>query len=163
MPVPPPAAPRLHHIAVQTADLANCVAWYREYFGCRPTWSTDVFSPLTRSRLPGIVAMAELEADGMRFHLFEYDDPEGDRAGGASAPPPVGPRFQHVCLVASSSAELRARRRRWWDVFDSGRFDFARSEGPTEVVVDEGGVESFYFYDVNGLEFEFTHVPGGAR
>lgn len=156
--MPPPAAPRLHHIAVQTADLANCVAWYREYFGCRPTWSTDVFSPLTRSRLPGIVAMAELEADGVRFHVFEYDDGVDGAAG--AAPPPAGPRFQHVCLVASSSAELRARHRRWWDVFESGRFAFARSEGPTEVVVDEGGVESFYFYDVNGLEFEFTHVPG---
>ncbi|MEU5159469.1 VOC family protein [Streptomyces sp. NPDC020875] len=151
----PPAPPRLHHIAVQTADLANSVDWYREYFGCRPTWSTDVFSPLTRERLPGIVVMAEVEAAGMRFHLFEYAGTDGRRQ------PPDRARFQHVCLATESSAELRERRAHWLAVRDSGRFVFAHDEEPTEIVVDDDGVESFYFLDVNGLEFEFTHVPEG--
>ncbi|MER6915329.1 VOC family protein [Streptomyces sp. NPDC000594] len=152
-----PAPPRLHHIAVQTADLAQSVAWYEEYFGCRPTWSTDVFSPLTRDRLPGIVAMAEVKAEGVRFHLFEYEGTAG------AQPLPEHPRFQHICLLATSSEELAERRRHWLALQATGRFAFAREEGPTDIVVDEDGVESFYFFDVNGLEFEFTHVPGGER
>ena len=43
----------------------------------------------------------------------------------------------------------------------SGRYTFALDEQPTDIVVDEDGVRSFYTYDVNGLEFEFTFLPSG--
>jgi hypothetical protein len=32
----------------------------------------------------------------------------------------------------------------------------------TDIVVDADGGASFYALDVNGLEFEFTCLPGGA-
>jgi len=148
--------PRLHHIAVQTSDLTNCSAWYRDFLGCAPTWSTDRFSELTTRRLPGVGRITEMYANGLRFHLFE-------RAGGAH-PGPADNRvqFQHVCLEVGSAAELRAWRARWLELAASGRYAFARPDPATEIVVDDDGVESFYCLDVNGLEFEFTYAPGGA-
>ena len=32
-----------------------------------------------------------------------------------------------------------------------------------KIVIDGDGVSSFYAYDVNGLEFEFTHIPVEAE
>jgi catechol 2,3-dioxygenase-like lactoylglutathione lyase family enzyme len=153
--MPRPAA--LHHIAVQTFDLANSVAWYGDFFGCTRTWSTDKFSELSRARLPGLVRITEMVGDGMRFHLFE-------RAG-CAARKPFGNevQFQHVCLTVDSADELPEWRLRWLELYDSGRYRHALPDLPTEVVVDDEGMHSFYCFDVNGLEFEFSSMPGGAR
>ncbi|MFI6576653.1 VOC family protein [Nocardiopsis sp. NPDC050513] len=156
MPTQPPA-PHLHHIALQTFDLDNCISWYQDFLGCRPTWSTDRFSDLTRDRLPGITRMAEVTVSGTRFHLFERGGPEAPDARRSA------PQFQHVCMAVPSSEELRAWRTRWFEVRDSGRHTFLGSEEPTGIVVDDDLVESFYCLDVNGLEFEFSHVPEGPR
>lgn len=56
--------------------------------------------------------------------------------------------------------ELVELRERWIELYRSGRYSFALTEQPTEIVVDADGLHSFYTYDVNGLEFEFTYVPG---
>lgn len=153
------ATPYIHHIGVQTADLDNCVSWYQEFFGCRVRWSTDRFSPLTRSRLPGISRLTEVAIPGTRFHLFERQD--GDER---AHEPPGGPaQFQHVCLATGSAPELGTWRRRWIDLFESGRYTFRRQEYPTELVTDEQGNASFYCFDVNGLEFELTHLSAGER
>ena len=148
--------PRLHHIGVQTSDLANSLAWYRDFLGCRPTWSTEDFSELTRSRLPGVLRLAEVAVGDLRFHLFERDSRvarqhDTDRV-----------QFQHVCVSTESVARLRAWRDRWLELSGSGRYVFLRDSPPTDIVVDEEGTHSFYCIDVNGLEFEFTYVPEAA-
>ncbi len=91
----------------------------------------------------------------VRFHLFDRD--------GCGKPPPAEARqFQHLCMAVDSPDGLREMRRRWIELRDSGRYRFAVPDGPTDVVTDADGVQSFYAYDVNGLEFEFTYVPGGG-
>jgi catechol 2,3-dioxygenase-like lactoylglutathione lyase family enzyme len=149
--------PRFHHVAIQTSDLDNSVSWYEEFLGCRQAWSLTEFSELTHSRLPGIRRLAELVVGSERLHLME-------RAGR----PAIGPRdsvvqFQHLCLSVGAPEDLVALRQRWLELFDSGRYEFALADRPTEVVVDSDGVRSFYAYDPNGLELEFTYVPSGDR
>lgn len=146
----------LHHLAVETADLDNCVAWYTDFFGGTAAWSLDAFSDLTRDRLPGISRLTEVVAAGTRFHLFT-------RTVSYARPHPDTFQFQHVCMTVATVEELRGWRDRWQRLFDSGRYVFVRPEPPTEIVVDSDGVSSFYAYDVNGLEYEFTHIPAEAE
>jgi catechol 2,3-dioxygenase-like lactoylglutathione lyase family enzyme len=145
-------APGLHHIGVQTFDLANALSWYRDFFGCELTWSTDRFSALTRSRLPGVTRLTEVRVGDLRFHLFE-------RAGVERAQVADQVQFQHLCVEVDTPEQLPTLRHRWIALHDSGRYRFLRADPPTEIVVDADGVRSFYCLDVNGLEFEFTHVP----
>jgi len=147
---------RFHHVGVQTTDLANAVAWYRAFFGAEQAWALTTFSELTRSRLPGIRELVELGVGPVRLHLFE-------RPGGAAPAPTVSVTgFQHVCLGVESPDQLVTMRDRWLDLYRSGDYRFALAEEATPVVVDDDGVRSFYAYDVNGLEFEFTYVPGAV-
>ncbi len=149
------ADPTIHHLAVQTADFEQSVAWYREFFGCETSWTLAEFSDLTIGRLPGITRLAELTVGRLRFHVFS-------RGAGFDQPPPKDTQqFQHVCLDAGSADLLAAWRDRWQGVYDSGRYAFAIDEPATEIVVDAEGVQSFYCRDVNGLEFEFTYDPAG--
>lgn len=153
---PPLRAPRLHHIAIQTRNLENCRVWYQDFFGCHVSWSLSAFNELTLSRLPGITQLIEVVVGDLRFHLFERDrNCVHDSTMGAA-------QFQHVCISVDSHFELDNWRHRWLDLFASGRYEFALPDPPTDVVVDASGVESFYAFDVNGLEFEFTYVPRGA-
>lgn len=148
------SAPTFHHIGIQTDDLKNAAAWYEAFLGCRCSWSLTAFSELTRSRLPGIRELREVVVGDVRIHLFE-------RAGRpASSPGESLIQFQHLCLSARSAQELVELRRRWIELYESGKYSFALSDQPTDIVVDADGVQSFYTYDVNGLEFEFTYVPG---
>jgi catechol 2,3-dioxygenase-like lactoylglutathione lyase family enzyme len=144
---------RLHHVGIQTVDLDNSIAWYRDFFGCRPTWTAAEFSAVTRDRLPGIVRLTEVVAGDLRLHLFE-------RAG--RGPEDGQVQFQHLCVAVDSATELTRWRERWLELFESGRYTFARPGAPTEIVVDDRDVRSFYCFDVNGLEFEFTHIPEEA-
>jgi catechol 2,3-dioxygenase-like lactoylglutathione lyase family enzyme len=145
----------LHHLAVETADLDNSVAWYTNFFGGTVSWTLDAFSELTRHRLPGIVRLTEVVACPVRFHLFtrdvDYTRPVADVL-----------QFQHVCLVTDSLRSLASWRGRWQRLYASGAYSFACTEPATEIVTDAGQVSSFYAYDVNGLEFEFTHDPNKA-
>jgi catechol 2,3-dioxygenase-like lactoylglutathione lyase family enzyme len=154
---PPP--PALHHLAVQTADLANALAWYTDFLGCRQAWTLSRFSELTLSRLPGITSLAELVCGTTRFHLFERREPAGPPLPQVS---PMAQQFQHVCLQAGSHDALVVWRERWLALHATGRYVFALDERPTDVVIDDDGIESFYCRDVNGLEFEFTYVPAGV-
>jgi len=145
--------PAFHHIGIQTNDLDNALSWYKDFLGFRANWTMDHFSELTNSRLPGIRRLAEVAAGGVRIHLFE-------RPGASASKPGVSlSQFQHVCLVVGSPDDLVTLRERWMDLFRSGRYSFALADQPTEVVTDHEGIQSFYTYDVNGLEFEFTYVP----
>jgi len=148
--------PRLHHIAIQTRDLENSKAWYGDFFGCHVSWSLSSFSPLTLSRLPGIVSLVEMAVGDIRFHLFERN---GDCVPHSAA---NGIQFQHICIAVDSHSELASWRQRWLDLFASGRYVFALRDAPTEIVVDADGVESFYAFDVDGLEFEVTFVPSAG-
>jgi catechol 2,3-dioxygenase-like lactoylglutathione lyase family enzyme len=149
----PTPVPAFHHVGVQTNDLANSIAWYAEFFGARECWSLSTFSELTHSRLPGIRRLTELSVGDVRVHLFE-------RPGRvAPAPRESVTQFQHVCMAVDSPDDLTTLRERWIALFQSGRFHYSVNEEPTPVVIDSDGVRSFYAYDVNGLEFEFTCVP----
>jgi catechol 2,3-dioxygenase-like lactoylglutathione lyase family enzyme len=154
---PAVGGPAVHHIAVQTADFDGSVSWYREFFGCQVAWTLREFSELTRSRLPGITELAELTAGQARFHVFA-------RGADLDQPPPPGTQqFQHICLTAPSGAALAQWRQRWLDIFGSGRYTFTVPEPATGIVTDDDGVQSFYFRDINGLEYEFSYVPAGQR
>ena len=153
--MPTSEPPRVHHLAVQTADVDNSIAWYRAFFGCEATWELDRFSPLTHSRLPGIRRLVELTAGDLRFHVFGRDGVHG-------TVPPLPAQLQHVCMQVPSLPDLENWRRRWFALHDSGDYTFAGDDVATEIVVDDDGVASFYAQDVNGLEFEFTCLPGGA-
>jgi catechol 2,3-dioxygenase-like lactoylglutathione lyase family enzyme len=146
----------LHHIAVETADLDNCVSWYTAFFGGSTAWNLDTFSELTRSRLPGITRLTEVKAVGLRFHVFSRDL-------SYRTPAPDMLQFQHVCLAVNSRQALEEWHKRWQQLYASGDFVFARNERATEIVIDEDQVSSFYACDVNGLEFEFTHVAAEGR
>jgi catechol 2,3-dioxygenase-like lactoylglutathione lyase family enzyme len=146
-------APRFHHIAIQTNDLDNSVSWYEAFLGCRQAWSLSEFSELTRSRLPGIRRLSELVLGRERLHLMERDGRP------ATGPGESVVQFQHLCLSVGAADDLVALRQRWMELFGSGRYQFALHERPTEVVVDSDGVQSFYAYDPNGLELEFTYIP----
>ncbi|MFF8957565.1 VOC family protein [Streptomyces sp. NPDC014894] len=149
-----PLPPVIHHIAVQTTDLEASLAWYRDFFGASVSWTLDSFSELSLSRLPGLSRLAEVTVGGLRFHLFT----RGAEHGG---PPPAGThQFQHVCLEVGGAEELTAWHARWFAVHASGAHRFTRDEPATDIVVDGDGVRSFYAYDVNGVEFEFTWIPG---
>ncbi|MBW1600572.1 VOC family protein [Streptomyces sp. JJ66] len=156
-PAPAGLRPAIHHVGVQTADLENSITWYQEFFGAEKRWELDHFSDLTLSRLPGIGRLVELAVGDLRFHLF-------DRAGHTRRVPPAESfQFQHVCLRVDTPAELETARDRWLRLYRSGRFTFASSEQPTDIVIDDDGVRSLYVLDVNGLEYEFAHVPEGSR
>lgn len=145
-------APRFHHVGIQTNDLENCVSWYEDFLGCRPSWSLDRFSELTRSRLPGIRVLTEMVLGDVRLHLFERPGRAADQGESAI-------QFQHFCFCVSAAEDLVRLRQRWMELFESGQYSFALDEQPTDVVTDSDGVQSFYAYDVNGLEFEFTYLP----
>jgi catechol 2,3-dioxygenase-like lactoylglutathione lyase family enzyme len=144
-----------HHVGIQTNDLENSVAWYEAFLGCQRAWSLDRFSELTLSRLPGIRALTELVVGGLRLHLFE-------RPGALPDPAVSAVQFQHLCLHVDTAAQLPLLRQRWLELFESGRYSYARDDPPTEVVTDSDGVQSFYAYDVNGLELELTYLPPGT-
>lgn len=146
-----------HHVSVQVNDLANATAWYQAFFGTHENWSLETFSELTVSRLPGIRRIVEMPiGDGVLLHLFE-------REGRAAAEPTESvTQFQHVCMAVKDPEDLITLRERWIALFESGRFAYALTEGPTPVVVDAAGIRCFYAYDVNGLEWEFTYVPSTA-
>lgn len=146
--------PQFHHVGIQTDDIENSIAWYDAFLGCQPAWTLDRFSELTRSRLPGIRVLTEMVLGDIRFHLFE-------RPGTAPDPAASTARFQHFCFSVSAPEDLIALRQRWIGLHATGRYSFALDEEPTEIATDADGVQSFYAYDVNGLEFEFTYVPSG--
>jgi catechol 2,3-dioxygenase-like lactoylglutathione lyase family enzyme len=145
----------IDHIGVQSDDLPCSIRWYEEFFGCDVTWQMEGgFSDLSRRRLPGISRLVELAVADIRFHLFT-------RSAGAGEPPPAeANQFQHVCIRVGSADELRRWRAHWFRLHSSGRYAFARPEPASVIDVDKDGMQSFYAYDVNGLEFEFTYAPG---
>ncbi|WP_329082489.1 VOC family protein [Streptosporangium sp. NBC_01469] len=147
--------PKIHHLGVQTADLDNCLAWYQEFLGAEKKWEIDRFSDLTLNRLPGIGRLIEIVVGDMRLHLFDRADHSRNQAD------ENGYLFQHVCIQVDMPDNLIAKRRQWIDLYKSGHYKFVRPDLPTEIVVDDNGVQSFYFYDVNGLEYELAYIPDG--
>jgi catechol 2,3-dioxygenase-like lactoylglutathione lyase family enzyme len=146
--------PQFHHVGIQTSDLENSVRWYEDFLGCTRAWTLDKFSELTRSRLPGIRSLSEMVVGDVRVHLFERPGQPFDPARSAI-------QFQHFCFRVTSPENLVTLHGRWIELYESGQYTFALDEQPTDIVVDEDGVQSFYAYDVNGLEFEFTYLPSG--
>lgn len=154
---PAPLTGAIDHIGVQTPDLANSLAWYQDFLGCTVSWEMNGgFSALSRRRLPGLSRLVEVAVADIRLHLFTRDS-------GPGAPPAAeANQFQHVCLRVTTAEELRRWRRHWFSLYESGRYTFTRPEPASEIDTDAEGAQSFYAYDVNGLEYEFSHLPGGV-
>jgi catechol 2,3-dioxygenase-like lactoylglutathione lyase family enzyme len=147
--------PQFHHVGIQTNDHDNSVRWYTDFYGAELMWTLDRFSELTRRRLPGIRKLTEVAIGNVRIHLFE-------RVGREFDPAESSVQFQHFCFGVSAPEELDVIRRRWIELYESGRYTFVLDEQPTDIVTEDDGVQSFYAYDVNGLEFEFTFVPSNV-
>jgi hypothetical protein len=146
-----------HHIGVQTVDLPNSVRWYLQFFDGEESWSLDTFSEVTHKRLSGIKELVEIRAGSIKFHLI-------GRFGVDLKPAKTtSPGFQHACLRVNTPADLSRLRERWIALFRSGKYTFVTEEEATEIVIDDDDVQSFYAFDPNGLEFEFSYVPIGRR
>jgi catechol 2,3-dioxygenase-like lactoylglutathione lyase family enzyme len=102
------------------------------------------------ARLPGLKRIDELAMTGFRIHLMEVADTSMARDTAEFAV------FQHACFAVDSTAELRRIR----DLADEHRW--APDAGPTEIIVDDDGVESFYVKDPDALEWEITWIPAHA-
>ncbi len=145
----------VHHVAIETTDVDNTVAWYEAFLGCERTWTLTSFSLLTQERLPGISTLTELAVGAFKLHVYERAPQLASvPLVGAGAVPAI--QFQHLAFAVGSAAALSGARARWIELFDSGKFSFARSDCPTPIVTDADGIASFYCYDVNGLELELT-------
>lgn len=154
---PAPLTGAIDHVGVQTMDLDNAVGWYQEFLGCTVSWElTDGFSDLSRQRLPGLARVVEVAVGDIRLHLFTRD------AGAHEPPAAEVNQFQHLGIRVSSPQELRLWRDRWVELYQSGRYTFIRTEPATEIDIDGEGMQSFYVYDVNGLEIEFSWLPEPA-
>ena len=155
---PAPLVGAIDHVGIQTMDLENAVNWYQEFLGGTVSWEmNDGFSDLSRRRLPGLARVVEVAVGGIRVHLFTRDT-------GTHAPPASEVnQFQHLCIRVDTPEQLRLWRRRWLELFESGRYTFVRAEPATEIDIDAQGMQSFYTYDVNGLEVEFTYLPDTAE
>lgn len=147
-------APRVHHLAIQTDDVDATITWYREFLGATVEWSLDSFSPLTHERLPGIRKLVELKKGDLRFHVF-------DRAGHSQAgPDPLGYQYQHVGITVDEPEQLVELREQWLRARERVDAGWAREEPPTDIVVDDDGMQSLYVLDPNGLELEFVCFTG---
>jgi catechol 2,3-dioxygenase-like lactoylglutathione lyase family enzyme len=151
------AALSIDHVAVETPDLESSIKWYIDFFGGRLTWRLKTFSPQSTQRLPELAEVVEISCETVRFHLFTR---ASDYAPPTRTQPAV--QFQHVCLSVSSPTFLCAWREKWFEVYNSGRYSYARVDPATEVDIDPDGNQSFYCHDINGLEFEFAYSPGGT-
>lgn len=155
---PAPLTGAIDHVGIQTMDLENAVSWYQEYLGCTVSWKmTGGFSDLSRRRLPGLARLVEVAVGDIRLHLFTRDT-------GVHGPPASEVnQFQHLCIRVPTSEQLRLWRGRWLELYESGRYTFVRAEPATEIDIDGQGMQSFYAYDVNGLEIEFSCLPNTAE
>lgn len=154
-PAAPPAASKLrvHHVAIESTCLDECVRWYQEFLGCEQNWTLSTFSEVTTQRLPGIARLVEIAAGDLRLHVFER---QRDPASGKTTT--VGP-VQHVCVAVPSAQELVLYREQWLRLYPRYRAAFASDDPPTDVITDADGSQSFYANDVNGVELEFCYDP----
>lgn len=136
------------HIAIRVRSLSASVPWYTRFFSARQTWSLAEFSDLTRSRLPGISALTEIVAGGVKFHLFEQQAAADAGTGGCGD-------VQHVGIHVDSLGELTRLRERWDELSldpespGSGSVTDLTTDASTRTV-------SFYCTDPDGTQFEIV-------
>jgi len=148
---------RIDHIAIQASNLAQSESWYCDLFGLERRWELTSFADRTKKRLPGIQRLVELAAGDIRLHIFDRSRDETPWSLDERAP-----QFQHIAVAFASIDELHEVRKRWVELYSSGRYTFALDEQPTAVSSDGDGVSSFYAFDLDGLEIEFVHVADGG-
>lgn len=146
----------MHHVALVTPDADNLGAWYHDLLGMQHAWTLSDLSDLTIRRLPGIRRIDEWKLGTFRIHLLEVPAAEPASTTVRMA------NYQHVCLCLESIESLTALQQRWLSLAHSKRFRFLVRAEASEVVVDLDGVHSFYAFDPDGREWEFTVVPAEA-
>ena len=65
----------------------------------------------------------------------------------------------HLGFSVKTSNEIDQIIEKWNKLYQSQRYLFVQNAYITNKIRDSVGVESAYFTDVNGLEFEITYVP----
>lgn len=144
---------KFDHIAIQVPELKNTLLWYQDFFSCKINWilKEKDFSPLTRSRFPGIEQIVEIENHFLKFHLFNTDNLEINACQHA--------KLQHICFLVQNKNDLLTYKNRWQTFFNAGTYNFAPNQCyATEIIADKAGNQSFYFTDPNGLEFEASYL-----
>lgn len=147
------------HLAIQIphGSLNNTVLWYTDFFGCKTNWSQySSFQPLTHQRVPGIQSIVELECAIFRFHLFERSNIQESVLMNHI-------QNHHVGFSVNNSIGIQEIKTKWSKLYYSKKYIFVDDTYITEIIVDDVGVESIYFTDVNGLEFEVTYVPQSSK
>lgn len=146
------------HLAIQVCNsrLETTVSWYEDFFACRKVWqqSTD-FQDLTLQRLPGLTSIVELTSKNFRFHIFSREIEDIVRDNHL--------QFHHLGFSVNTSEEIDDIRDNWLRIHASNKYSYYSKTYVTEKIVDEIGVESIYFTDINGLEYELTYVPNECR
>ena len=152
-----PRAPEMHHVAIQTSDVAGTIHWYETYLGAESKWTLGSFSETTTNRLPGITCLTELKVGNLRVHVFDRGQLE------LSPPAPDNHQFQHLGLTVEHPEQLHYLRERWFQVRDAGTYQWQRYGEPSPIATDPDGAASLYVLDPNGLEIEFVFLPQGRE
>lgn len=146
---------KFDHLAIQipVGSLNNTILWYTDFFDCKQNWSQySDFQPLTRQRIPGIKSIVELESRLFCFHLFESSEIHEKVLKNHI-------QNHHLGFSVKTSNEIDQIIEKWNKLYQSQRYLFVQNAYITNKIRDSVGVESAYFTDVNGLEFEITYVP----
>lgn len=146
---------KFDHLAVQIPHLRlqNTVQWYIDFFDCQKNWEQHTsFEELTKKRIPGIQSIVELECNAFRFHIFGRE-PLNEIV--------ITEYIQnhHVGFSVTDTNEIDIIEQKWKKLYQSQNYTFIGNTYITEKMTDSLGIDSIYFTDVNGLEFEVTCVP----
>jgi catechol 2,3-dioxygenase-like lactoylglutathione lyase family enzyme len=136
---------KFDHVGIQVCKLDECIPWYKAVFNAKEVWTLREFSELTLRRLPGIIALTEIQSNEIKLHLFERGKliSSDDRIT----------KFQHVAINVERKGRL----------YDLQQLAFSTNERlglsseVSEIVWDKNGVGSLYLADPDGNEFEITH------
>jgi hypothetical protein len=146
------------HLAIQVLNgqVENTVKWYMDFFKCKKIWqqSSD-FEDLTRRRLIGIDTIVELKSSFFRFHIFSRP------INNSTVDHYI--QYHHIGFSVDKSSKLTKLIQQWHDLRLSNKYTFYKDAYVTEHIKDTIGVESIYFTDVNGLEYEVTYVPENCK
>lgn len=147
------------HLAIQIPSnkIKNTIDWYTEFFNCKHIWTQSTsFAPLTLSRIPGILKIVELESSFFRFHIFTKEVVNNSTVEEYT-------QYHHLGFSVNSSNELLFLIEKWKKLHISKKFVFVEGAYVTDLLIDAIGIESIYFTDVNGLEYEVTYIPNKLK
>lgn len=145
---------KLDHIAIQALDYQNTITWYKDFFGCEEQWyrKKEQLPQAIQNRMPNCTQLVELKVDQIRFHIFDITVPH-------IVQPKNALQIEHYCVEVDTLDDLKALRKHWVNLYESGKYRFETSEMPTELIPSSDGMVGFYTHDPNGIEIEAFFLP----